>query len=165
MSRTYSIRSARNFQAHEAAILTIVAKPENDPTRQKETIDANAAIEAAKTELLAEESRIAATTARRAALAQQITTVDRVSGRLDNLNRQIQSFFTDSEADLATLSLSSDQILQVKADKTPLAGKRDAIVEERKRIDLDLDPANTEGLVQAKTRIEARIQDLQKRPR
>ena len=154
-------KKRKELAAHETAKPAVVAKPENDPTTQREIIHANAAIDAARAELLSEEAKITTATTRRGTLAQQITTVDRVSGRLDNLNRQILSFFTDSQADLSSLGLSADQILQVKSDKAPLSEKHDAIVEERRVIDLSLDPANTDGLLNTKAQIEAKIQDLQ----
>jgi hypothetical protein len=154
-------KKRRELAAHDGAKPPLVAKPDADPTRQKEIVAANTAIDLAKSELLAEESKIAAATARRGVLAQHIATVDRVTGRLDNLNRQIQGFFTDSENDFAALGISPAQVLQTTIDKTPLVEKRQSIVEEQRNIDLSLDPANTDGLLHSKARIEARIQELQ----
>jgi ABC-type lipoprotein export system ATPase subunit len=154
-------KKRKELTAHDSAMPDVVAKPDTDPAREKETIDTNAAIDKAKAELLAEEAKIAAATTRRGALAQQITTVDRVSGRLDNLNRQIQGFFTDSKIDLESLGLTGDQVLQVTLDRAPLTQKRESIIEEQRTIDLNLDPANTDGFLHKKAQIEAKIQDLQ----
>ncbi|MGI9071245.1 MAG: TrlF family AAA-like ATPase [Bryobacteraceae bacterium] len=154
-------KKRKELIAHHTAKPAVVSKPENDPTRQKEIIETNTAIDAAKAELLAEEAKITTATTQRGASAQQMATVVRITGRLDNLNRQFQGFVRDSQNDCVGLGLAVEQILQATINKGPLLEKRQSILDEQREIDLGLDPANTDGFLHRKARIEARIRELQ----
>jgi hypothetical protein len=154
-------KKEKELIAHEAVKPAVITKPENDPAQQSDVIKTNAAIDDSKDELIAAEGDIVAATTRRGVLAQLMTTVDRVSGRLDNLNHQIEGFFRDSDADFANLGLSPGDVLKAALEKKPLAEKRVAITEEQRSIDLSLDPANADGLLRKKTQIDRRIRELQ----
>ena len=154
-------KKKNELAAHDAGKPAVIAKPENDPARQQQISTTSQAIEGAKATLLTEETNILQATQRKAALVQLIATADRVSGRLDNLNRQIQTFFTESAADLASLGLSADSVLRVTLDKVPLSEVRKTFAAEQGQIDLSLNPNHPNSLLQTKVEIEAAIKKLE----
>jgi hypothetical protein len=60
-------------------------------------------------------------------MVQLIATADRVTARLDNLNRQIQTFINESKGDFASLGLSLDKVLKVTWDRAQLTDRRQAL--------------------------------------
>ena len=110
---------------------------------------------------MAEEEHIARLNERRAVLAQNLATAERITARLDNLHRQVQGFHQETEQDALSLDLTTQQLLQVTVDKTPLEAKRTAIILEQQEIDTSLDPNNIQGLLHKKASIEALLSDLQ----
>jgi ABC-type lipoprotein export system ATPase subunit len=150
-------KKEKELAAHDDARPPVVEQPIQDPEHPA----LNADIEAAKAELAAEEERIAQRNTRRAVLAQNLATVDRISARLENLQRQVQGFHRETEQEAARIGITTGQLIQVTITKEPLEGRRAEIVKEQQDIDTSLDPTNTEGLLHKKVGIEARINDLQ----
>jgi hypothetical protein len=70
---------------------------------------------------VAEEEHIARLNERRAVLAQNLATAERITARLDNLHRQVQGFHQETEQDALSLDLTTQQLLQVTVDKTVTA--------------------------------------------
>jgi ABC-type lipoprotein export system ATPase subunit len=153
----------KELAAHESETFkpAVVTKPENDPAREKQIAETSEAIAKAKETLLAEEANILKATQQQTSLVQLIATADRVITRLDNLNRQIQAFISESTGDFTSLGVSMDQVLGVTIDKVPLAERRKALVEEQEKVKLSLDPSHDGSFPQKKREIENAIKKLE----
>ncbi|MEK7250942.1 MAG: hypothetical protein AAB209_11035, partial [Bacteroidota bacterium] len=151
----------RELEAHEKSKPKEVPKPENDPVKQKEIADFAAAVEAAKKQLTEYESQVLQATQDQAKLAQLISTVDRLFARLENLERQLQIFSSESQADLANIGIAENSILKVVLDKKPLSDKRIEASSQKTKLDLQLDAAKNGSLIQSKLKIQASIEQLQ----
>ena len=146
---------------HEKAMPVEVAKPENDPIKQKEIADVATAIEAAKKELNECEQQILEATQEQGRMVQLISTADRLLARLENLHRQLQAFSYESQADFASIGIKEDTVFKVTLDKKPLLDKRGDLSEQKIKLDAKLDPENVGGLIQTNLKIKAAIDQLQ----
>lgn len=146
---------------HEKSIPDEVAKPENDPVKQKEIADVAAAIETVKKELGECEQQILEATQEQGKLVQLISTADRLLARLENLHRQLQAFSSESQADFASIGVKEDAVLKVTLDQKPLLDKRDDFSGQKTKLDAKLDPENVASLLQTKLRVQTTIDQLQ----
>jgi hypothetical protein len=152
----------QELEAHEKSKPASVAKPENDPIRQKEISEIDTAVESAKKELVQTEKSIADLNQERIVLVRSISIIERLIERVDNLQRQVQSFIAESETDLAAVGLSLKDVLTFALNRQPLLDRQKVFVDQRTRADEELSPTNTKGLVHKKRSIEERIEQLQK---
>jgi hypothetical protein len=93
--------------------------------------------------------------------AQLISIADKLIARLDNLDRQVQTFVVDGRADVETLGLSLDSVIKISVDKQPLLDRKQSILERKARVDEQLDPSKPGSLVQKKLQIEGQIGQFQ----
>ncbi|MHB1758104.1 MAG: TrlF family AAA-like ATPase [Leptospirillum sp.] len=147
--------------AHDTSKPVVVDKPENDSSRQSQILETSEAIERAKVALLAEETNILDATKKKANLVQLIETADRVTARLDNLNRQVQTFIDEIQSDVESLSLLFDKVFTVKLDKAPIMEKRKMLVYEQTKVNLSLTLDQPGNFFQKKTQIETDIKKLE----
>jgi len=154
-------KKQKELAAHETSKPSAVAKPDNDPAREKQIAETSEAIAKAKQTLLAEEANIVDATQQQTNVVQLIATADRVTARLDNLNRQIQAFINESAGDFTRLGLAMDKVFSVTLDKTPLTATRKELVGEQDAVKLSLDPAHTGSFPHNKVGIENAIKKLQ----
>jgi len=145
---------------HAKSKPAVVAKPANDPVKQKEIADVAAEIEAKKKELAKCEKKINEASEGHAKLVQLIATTDRLLARLENLKRQLQTFSSESRADLASLGIKEEAVLKVIFDKKPLSDKRNEFVEQKTKFDAKLDSENSGSLIHAKLKIKKNIDKL-----
>lgn len=146
---------------HEKSKPAEVAKPENDPVKQKEIADVAAAVEVAKKELAECEKQILESTQEQGKLVQFIATADRLLARLENLQRQLQTFSSESQADFASIGIKEDAVLRVTLDKKPLSDKRGEFSGQKSNLDTKLDPENDASFIQAKLKFQTKIDQLQ----
>ena len=151
----------KELAAHETSRPAVVAKPENDPAREKQIAETTEAIAKAKEALLAEETNILNATQQQTSLLQLIATADKVTARLDNLNRQIQAFINESTEDFASLGLPMGKVFSVTVDKAPLTDRRKTLIDEQDAVKLRLDPSHAGSFSQKKTEIETAIKKLE----
>jgi ABC-type lipoprotein export system ATPase subunit/uncharacterized small protein (DUF1192 family)/acyl-coenzyme A thioesterase PaaI-like protein len=154
-------KKRRELEAHIANKPTAIAKPENDPSRNQKISTTSAAIENAKKDLLVEEASILKANQRKAALVQLIATADRISARVDNLDRQVQAFINESADDFARLGIASDSVIRITLDKVSLAEARKVLVIEQNQVTLSLNPSHPGSFAQKKVTIEASIKKLE----
>jgi ABC-type lipoprotein export system ATPase subunit len=147
--------------AHDINKPAAIAKPENDPARNQEIATTSSAIEAERRTLLTKNAEILRVNQRKTVIVQLISTADKLSARLDNLNRQIQAFTAESADDFTRLGLSADSVFRVTLDKVPITDARKALVAEQSQIVQSLDPVVTSSLTHEKAKIEARIKTLE----
>jgi len=153
----------KELAVHENSKPAEVAKPENDPVTQKEIADVAAAIEVAKKELAECEKQILEATQEQGKIVHSIATVDRLLARLENLQRQLQTFSSESQADFASIGINEDAVLRVTLDMKPLLDKRGEFSGQKTELDAKLDPENAESLIQAKMKVQTTIDQLQEK--
>ena len=78
----------------------------------------------AKNNLAEYERQIAAAAGDQAKHAQLISVVDKLVARVENLERQIQSFRAASESDFVSIGLTIQDVVKISIDKQPLIDKR-----------------------------------------
>jgi ABC-type lipoprotein export system ATPase subunit len=154
-------KKKEELTAHDANKPTAVPKPENDPTRNQQIATTSEQIEEKKRLLTDADVNIQSATQRRATLAQLVATIDRVSGRVDNLNRQLQSFISDSADDFARLGIAQDSVVRITIDKSGLASARRDYVAEQADLTQALDPSQIGSLVEKRASIAAEIKQLE----
>jgi len=149
------------LEAHEQSKPVEVLKPENDPLKQREISEVTAAIDTAKKNLAECERQIEVASQQRAKQVQLISIADRLLARIENLERQFQTFVADSRGDFEALGLPLDSILKVSVGKQPLLDKRKSVLDQRVKLDEQLDPSRPGSLAQKKLEIEGRIAQFQ----
>jgi ABC-type lipoprotein export system ATPase subunit len=151
----------KELEAVEKSKPAEVGKPDLDSARQKEMAGVSGAIEAAKKRLVETENQISISTQGQVTIAQRISLVDRLVGRLDNLQRQVQNFLAESKEDLIAVDVSADAILKIELNKQPLLDKKNFFAEQKTALDGQLDPLNANGLIQKTQQLEREIENLQ----
>lgn len=146
---------------HEQSKPAEIAKPENDPTKQKEIGDVSSGIDTEKRKLAECERSIVQATEDQGKQVQLIATADRLLGRLDNLHRQLQTFTAESQVDFQSLGLKEEDVLRVTLHKKPIADKRAVFAAEKTKLDAKLNSADATSLLQTKVGIQASIVQLQ----
>lgn len=149
------------LEAHERSKPVEVPKPENNPVRQREISEVAGAIETAKRDLAECETQIALARQQQAEQVQLISIADKLIARLENLERQVQTFVAESQSDFDTLGLSLDSILKISIDKQPLFDKRQSVLDQKVKVDEQLDPSKPGSLTQRKLGIEGQLDQLQ----
>jgi ABC-type lipoprotein export system ATPase subunit len=154
-------RKNDELAAHVANKPAEVAKPDNDPTRNKHISEASAEIERLKQLLADEDANIRNATQRRGEIAQLIATVDRLSARVDNLSRQVQTFFTESAEDFTRLGIAPDTVVHLTVDKTPFSTTWRALQTEQNEVALSLDSNHSGSFAQKRADYATRIKQLE----
>jgi ABC-type lipoprotein export system ATPase subunit len=154
-------KKKEELAAHDTNRPAAIQKPENDPTRNRQIAEASEEIETTKRLLTEEDGKISQALQRKATLVQLGAMIDRVSARVDNLNRQVQTFFTESAEDFTKLGIAQDSVVRVTVDKGPLTTARRAYVAEQEEITRSLDPTHTGSFAQKKAALAARIKELE----
>lgn len=146
---------------HEKSKPAEVDKPENDPERQREISDVALLIEASKKKMAEFEKQILEATHEQGKLVQLIATTDRLHARLENLQRQLQTFSADSQADFTSIGIEANAVFTVKLDRKPLVDKRAEFALQKAKLDVKLDPENAASLFEAKLEVQMTIDQLQ----
>jgi ABC-type lipoprotein export system ATPase subunit len=147
--------------SHEKTKPTTVARPETDPVKQKEISEITSAIDAAKKQLVDAENRISQLHNEQTRLARLISTAEKLIMRLENLDREIQRFSAQSEADLANIGLSIDAIIHVSLKKEPLEDKRKLFFDQKSETEKQLDGTKLGTIAEKKAETETKIRQLQ----
>ena len=149
------------LRAAESSKPAEVPKPGNDPSKQKDISDVAQAIETEKAKLVLIEKQIAEANDEIAKQTRLIAIADKLIERLGNLDRQIQTFLTDSKADFEALGLSVETILKVTINRDEITKTRAAFLVIKQQKQKLLNESEPEGLVKNKIGIEAQIAQLQ----
>lgn len=151
----------QELAAHDDSKPVTVKKPENDPTKQREISKIAADIKDAKRKQSEFEKVLAAAKDSELTQTLQISRADKVLGKLDNFQRQLDSFIADCASDLQEIGLKPDDIVKVQIDRDVLRSKRktfsDLLAEARREQDI----RNAKSPAFGKRQIEKLIADLQ----
>jgi ABC-type lipoprotein export system ATPase subunit len=155
-------RKQTELEAHEAAKPEAVAKPENDKGREGEIATLSEAIQAEKIKLGAAEENIRLARAREMEVVRLLATANRVSARLDNLERQIGTFTNDGADDLKDLGFRREDIFTFAIDKGKLEQRKTDLEEEQQKLSASFNPSADDNLITAKDQIDSKMQQLEK---
>jgi len=155
------VQKQQELEALDKSKPAEVPKPENDPTKQREMAEVAAAIEAEKKKLTEHERQISLANEDQAKQAQLISVVDRLLARLENLERQVQTFIMESQADLETIGLSANTIVTISFNKQPLGEIRKAFSDQKTKAEEQLDPSKPDSPACEKMIVEEQIERLQ----
>jgi hypothetical protein len=151
----------QELAAHDGSKPAAVKKPENDPTRQKEISRIATDIKEAKRKQRDFETVLTAAKDSELTQTLQVSRIDKVLGKLDNFQRQLDSFIADCASDLQEIGLKPEDIVKVQIDRDVLQSKRKTfsdLLAEAKRLQ---DVRNAKGPAFGKRQIEKSIADLQ----
>ena len=151
----------QELEAHEKSKPGEVPRPENDPEQQKEMSEAAAAIEITRKEVGDCETEIIKARQQQAKNAQLISTTDRLLARVENIERQFRTFMNESRVDFEALGFSLDSIVKISIDKQPILDKRKSVIDQKTRVDEQLDPSKSDGLNQKRLKLEGQIEEFQ----
>ena len=150
----------RELEAHKNSKPDVVEKPENDPITQRELTEIANDIEVKKARLAEYENQLTSLEEQRATHVKLISIADRLLEKLENLERQIQSFKEESEADLETIGLYVDTIFTISIDRQPLDEKRKSFSDKKAEIEEQLDVSKAGTIASKKQQIEKQIGEL-----
>ncbi len=112
------------LKAHEGTKPTAVTEPAGDP----QTLEATEQIKRDLEELVARaqqlDKEIGDAQGALRTTAQQIAAADKLSTRIDNLEKQIVTFHADSAGDASTLSIDTKDIVSLTVDRQPVLEAR-----------------------------------------
>lgn len=151
----------RELKIHNAAPPEQVTEPDTDPAKQKEISEISSQIQKEKSLLAELEKQVAANQTEQKVLTKQISTVNKLITRLDNLVHQIQTFHTESVEDLSFIGIVIDQVFSYKADRKPLTDKVAELSSKKAGIDKALNPGIDGSLEHHKQTKEKLIEKLQ----
>ena len=112
------------LNAQEKSKPEAVQEPTNDPQKQEEISLAATLLDEAKTALAECEKQITVAIGDQTNYAQLISVADKLVSRVENLERQIESFVAASESDFARIGLTVQDIVKISIDKQPLIDRR-----------------------------------------
>ncbi len=149
------------LSAHENSKPEAVQEPTNDPQKQEEVSRVAKLLTDAKSNLAEYEKQIAAAAGDQAKQAQLISVVDKLVARVENLERQIQTFRAASESEFSSIGLSIQDVVKISIDKQPLVDKRKSFATLMQEAQDKQNPSKPDSPAQQKLTLEKEIQDLQ----
>jgi len=149
------------LDAHGKSKPEAVREPTNDPQKQEEISRAAKLLTDAKSKLAESEKQIAAAVDNQAKYVQLTSVVDKLVSRIENLERQIQSFTAASESDFASIGLTIQDVIKISIDKEPLVGKKQLFATLMKQAEDQQDPSKPGSPAQEKLAVEKEIEALQ----
>lgn len=150
----------QELEAHEKTKPNPIAKPENDPAKQKQISDASAAIETAKKELGEFEKKIVRTNQDLLKVAQLIATAEKLLARIENLNRQLKHFTEESKHAFEQLGILEESVLKVVVDTRSVINKRDEFVARKAALEAQINPSIKDSYPQRVHNLQDKIDQL-----
>ena len=138
-----------------------VPEPQNDPQKQQEISEAAAKIDEAKGVLAENEKQVKSAAQNQAKCTQRISVAEKLLARMENLERQIQTFVTESQADITDLGLTVQDIVKISIDTQPLLDKKQALITLRDDARRQQDPSRSDSPAGKKLATEKLISELQ----
>jgi ABC-type lipoprotein export system ATPase subunit len=149
------------LDAHEKSKPEGVQEPTNDPQEQEEISRAAKLIDDVKSNLAEYEKQIEAAVSDQAKYTQLIAVVDKLVSRVENLERQIQSFTLTSEPDFASIGLTIQDVVKTSIDKQPLVNRRQSFAALTQEAQEQQNPSTPNSPAQKKIAAEKEIEGLQ----
>ena len=146
---------------HESSKPEAVQQPANDPQKQAEISLAAENLADAKRALEELEKQIASAVGEEAKQAQSMSVADKLLTRIENLERQVQNFSSQSADEFRAIGLSIGDVLSVTIKKEVLVEKKRTFADLLKAAQEQQDPAKADSPAQKKTSVKSRIEQLQ----
>ena len=154
---------ARELKAHEQAKPREILKPNADSIALQQSKEFSEAIEKKQSELEAIEEEIKILRSNDSIAERKRTTAEKLIGKLNNLQRQFDSFVEEAKPNLEELKLNLNQIVALSIKTAPVEECIRASEDERKSISSKLDPEINNSLEHKRLKIVDTIEDFQSR--
>jgi ABC-type lipoprotein export system ATPase subunit len=162
-ARIYNLlaQKERELKIHIATPPDQVLKPDADPTKQNKIAEISSQIQKEKSLLAEIEKQIETKQSEQKLLAKQTSTANNLITRLENLEHQIQTFFTESSENFSSIGIAIDQVFTYKTDRKLLTDKVAELSTQKAGIDEALNPEIEWSLEHKKQSKEKMIEKLQ----
>jgi hypothetical protein len=152
---------SRELEAHVQAPPQEVLKPDADPLAQQQSKAAAEELEKKLSSLKALEVEIAALRASDAVAARKRSMAEKLIGRLNNLQRQVEAVLADANAEVDELGLKVADLVAFKVDTAPINVLLKGLDTERAVIAQKLSSESTGSPEQRRKDVRAAIDSLQ----
>lgn len=150
----------RELTAHLATPPTEVVKPDEDPAAQEETKAAAAEIESLNTSLAAVEAELTALRSDDAVAARRRSLVEKLLGKIRNLERAVSGFFSESAAEFEELGLKATDVVKFEADVVSVEELLTTLAEQRTVFAKKLDASALDGPERNRLSIIAKVAEM-----
>jgi len=151
----------QELDAHEKSRPEQVPEPKNDPQKQQEISQAAALVADTKAALASYLKQITAAAEEEGKHAQRIFFADKLLARVENLERQIQTFTAESQSDFLNIGLTIQDVVKISIDKKPVEEKKQSFVVLRNQARDRQDPSKSDSPAAKKLAAEKQIAELQ----
>lgn len=138
-----------------------VPKPEADPKLQKDAERITAELDEMRTDLKKLERLIEDQEGVLRKATQQIASAHSLLGRLDNLKKQIETFYAEAQGDALLIGVDIRQVAELKVDRTPIERALKAAQEAVSDVQVRLDEKRAESLSARRAALKAAIEKKQ----
>lgn len=151
----------RERDAHEQVKPAYVAKPDDDPNAKQQSQQTSAVVEAKQQVLQELEASIRDLKAKDGQLARRKTAAERLSTKLKNLQRQVETSLNEAASDLSEVGLTREQIVTFRVVTAPIDEVIRQADVERAGLAADFDPARPDSRESRRAAIAKEIEKLQ----
>ncbi len=144
--------------AHEGARPREVQKPDQDPDTQVTLAVVTKELNALQERVDDLEIKLAAERERLRRASQQCAAADKLLTRIENLERQVTAFFTESTDDLDVLGLDLQELVSFSVKRESIASLRERAEQQRRTAKLSLDPETERSLAAQRRQIEVELE-------
>lgn len=151
----------RELESHEANKPAAVPKPESS-AEQKEAADKLAKqLSDKKKEVKEADERLEKARQGLSKVNLMLSAADRLVSRLENFERQADSFKADAASDIGALGLESKDVLSIKISFGPVVAKRSALIAEQSTLEAKLKPDEPGSTAAARKKIADELKAIQ----
>lgn len=152
------------IKAHEVTKPKEVAPPQS-LTREEQAVyhDLTRKLDEARTGLESTEKSIAEARGKLAECTRKLELLGRLFERVEAIQRHVAAQKKASRDEMTELGLDIDRAVELRTDTSEMKARRDGLQSDQKTIQVQLDPANPQGLVFQRERLAGALKSLQER--
>jgi ABC-type lipoprotein export system ATPase subunit len=135
----------RELNAHTATRPAEVPKPDADPTALQQSKATTEELEKKQADLKAIELELASLRASDLAAAKKQSTVEKLAGKLKNLERHVDAFLVETKPEFDELGITAADVVTFRIDPAKIKAALAALVAERETISAKLAPETADG--------------------
>lgn len=151
----------RELAAHTAAPPSVVPKPDTDPTALQQSRVATEELDKKQAELKAVEEEIGVLRANDLAAAKKHSTVEKLGGKLKNLESHVKAFIAEANPEFDELGIAPSDVVTFQVNSAPIASLLGTLVAERVAIAVKLSPDSKGDPASRRKSLIAAIEGLQ----
>ncbi len=149
------------LEGHEKNKPPEVPKPETSEEQKKELQGLTRRLTDKKAELHKADADIEVLRKSLSSINLQLSAAKRLIEKIENFERQYDTFRADAITDIEALELKESEILTLKISKTPVIAKRSALLLEQSKLERELDPEESGSKAASKQQISKELKAIQ----